>query len=220
MLNKIFKIILVLDLVGVNVAVGYAIYKSQGPNPKIQTISNDQIPNVQTRIEYVDKCGDECMTVIKNQITSLQIKDQKIVVVTPPLRLKASEGQASKKTRSEEILTIPGSGSTTANGWTDIPGTEFYFDGRDWPGIVEVYFEANMRLVNGNGLAYVRLFDVTHGIGVTGSENNTSSQSDVWTKSQKSSFWAGKNLIRVQAKSLTADTAVYTQGRLRIVVEN
>ena len=77
-----------------------------------------------------------------------------------------------------------------------------------------------MSLVNGNGVAYVRLFDITNAIGVVGSENDTTSQINVWTKSQRVYFWAGRNYIRVQAKSLTADTAVYNFGRLRIVTEN
>ena len=103
---------------------------------------------------------------------------------------------------------------------TLLAGTEFYFDTRDYPGLTEVYFEANMKLVDGNGRAYVRLYDITHGIAPSGGENDTTSQADVWTTSQKVYFWAGRNYIRVQAKSLTADTAVFNAGRLRIVTEN
>jgi hypothetical protein len=64
------------------------------------------------------------------------------------------------------------------------------------------------------------LLDVTHGIGVQGSDVSTASQAETVAISGKVSFWAGKNLIRVQAMSLTADTAVYNSGRLRIVTEN
>ena len=117
-------------------------------------------------------------------------------------------------------MTIPGNGSTVTNGWTVLSGTEFYFDLGDYPGLKEIYFEANLKLFNGNGIAYARLYDSTHGIGVQGSDVKTTLQTDSVATSGKVSFWAGKNLIRVQAMSLTADTAVYSSGRLRIVTEN
>jgi len=90
----------------------------------------------------------------------------------------------------------------------------------DYPGLKEIYFEANLKLFNGNGIAYARLYDSTHGIGVQGSEVQTSSQANTVVESGKLSFWGGKNLIKVQSRSLTADTAVYNSGRLRIVMEN
>ena len=154
----------------------------------------------------------------------MQIKDQKLVLptmvptVTPTP--KPVVKSVVKKVRREEILTIPGSGSTGATDWANLSGTEFYFDTRDYPGLVEVYFEANMRLVSGGGSAYVRLYDVTNNISPVGGQNDTKSQVDIWTKSQKVYFWAGKNLIRVQAKTLVPDTTVYNSGKLRIVTEN
>jgi hypothetical protein len=77
-----------------------------------------------------------------------------------------------------------------------------------------------MKLFNGSGRAYLRLYDVTHKIGVQGSDVSTNSNSDVIIESGRISFWAGKNLIRVQARSETVETAVFNSGRLRLVVEN
>lgn len=214
MLNKLLKITLVFNLLALDVLVGYLLYNFQFKILNLKSISNDSISNVQTETEYVDRCGEECQKYISDKVAEVQSGK-----VTPtPIRQKASVGQA--KTRKETVLTIPGEGSVSIMDWTDITATNFYFDTKDYPGLVEVYFEAKMKLLNGNGYGYVRLFDVTNGIAINGSENNTNSQTEVWTKSQKVYFWAGKNLIRVQAKSLTADTVVYTQGRLRIVTEN
>ena len=209
--KKLAIAILVLDLVALNGAVGYVIYKFQIPNLKSQ-ISTD-IPVIQK----VDQCGEDCRSYIDSKVAKTLPTPSPTPTPTP----KTIVQPASKTpARREEIMTIPGSGSTSANDWADIAGTYFYFDTRDWPGLVEVYFEANMKLFNGNGVAYVRLFDQTHGIGVTGSDNDTTSQADGWAKSQKINFWAGRNLIKVQGKSLTADTVVYNQGRLRIIMEN
>ncbi|OGC93194.1 hypothetical protein A3D85_01030 [Candidatus Amesbacteria bacterium RIFCSPHIGHO2_02_FULL_47_9] len=211
MQNKILKFILVLDLMAVNTLVGYLVYRSL-------------LGITKTEVTSVDRCGEECRAEIKNQLAGLQVGSDNggtvVVLPTPTPTLKPVVQPAVKKVRREEILTIPGSGSTSLREWTNLSGTEFYFDTRDYPGLIEVYFEANLKLQNGNGTAYVRLFDITNSIAPAGAQNDTESQADVWTKSQKVFFWAGKNLIRVQAKSLTADTTVYSQGRLRIVTEN
>jgi hypothetical protein len=226
MVNKtlagtLVKALLVLDLIAVNWVVGYLVYSSvtEIAAPVERTsfvVSSDREKG---EVVYHDGCGSECKKYIDEKIAGVVITTS--VFPTPTAKpVTAAKSTTTQKTRREEILTIPGSGSSLINNWTDLSGTEFYFDTRDYPGLVEVYFEANMRLHNGNGVAYVRLFDITNGIAVVGGENNTTSQSDVWVKSQKVYFWAGRNLIRVQAKSLTADTAVYNQGKLRIVTEN
>lgn len=77
-----------------------------------------------------------------------------------------------------------------------------------------------MKLMTGSGRAYVRLYDSTNGIGVQGSEVSTQVGMDTVVESGLVSFWQGKNLIRVQVKSLTTESAVYNSGRLRIVTEN
>ena len=220
-IKKILKVLLVADLAAVNAAAGYLLYKFSIFNFQISNnFPVTQFPNSKT--EFVDRCGEECQSAIKAEVaqfTSLPVA-QLSPTGTPKPTAKPATGAVVKKVRREETLTVPDSGSTSANDWANLAGTEFYFDTRDYPGLTEVYFEANMKLVDGNGRAYVRLYDITHGIAPSGGENDTTSQADVWTTSQKVYFWAGRNYIRVQAKSLTADTAVFNAGRLRIVTEN
>jgi hypothetical protein len=120
-------------------------------------------------------------------------------------------------TKRTTYLPIPGSGSVLDTNWTDILGTDFYFSTADFPGLKEAYFEANFRLFNGNGLAFLRLFDVTHGVELWGSQIQTSSQPFITLSSGNITFRPGNNLLRVQAKSLTADTTVFNSGRLKII---
>ncbi|MBI2587535.1 hypothetical protein HYW29_01860 [Candidatus Amesbacteria bacterium] len=207
---KILKVFLVLDLVVVNGGVGYLLWRNITPELRSSPLSLRGETEVKT--EYVDQCGEGCRSAIKAEISNIQYP------ISNPTPTIVKSKQAAKA-RREEMLMIPGEGSSSAMDWIDITATNFYFDTKDYPGLVEVYFEAKMKLVNGNGYGYTRLYDVTNGIAVNGSENNTNSQTEVWTKSQRVYFWAGKNLVRVQAKSLTADTVVYTQGRLRIVTD-
>jgi len=134
--------------------------------------------------------------------------------------LVPSKISIQKKTTNTAIVPIPGSGSTGENKWSDLSGTEFNLDTVDYPNIKEAYLEVNMRLFNGNGTAYVRLFDVTAGIEVWGSEVKTSNQTFTAVTSDKLILRPGNHLYRIQAKSLTADTAVYNSGRIRMVTEN
>jgi hypothetical protein len=215
-MKKILWVLLVVDLIVVNFGVGYLIYKTQvtytSPVPS-PTVGEGQ------REVQKDTCGPDCQKYIDGQIASLAAEQavapqptSKPVIITKTI--------PKVKTRTVNYVTIPGTGSTTFNDWQDLSGTEFYFDTNDYPGLLEIYFEANMKLFNGNGLAYVRLFDANHSIGVQGSEISTNGQDDTVITSGQVTFWSGKNLIRVQAKSLTADTAIFNYGRLKITTEN
>lgn len=125
-----------------------------------------------------------------------------------------------KKNSSVMVIPIPGSGETMENKWTSLKGTEFYLNTGDYPDLKEAYLEVNMRLFNGNGIAYVRLFDVTTGIEVWGSEVKTVNQEFSVVTSGKLTLRPGNHLYRIQAKSLTADTTIYNSGRIKIINEN
>lgn len=204
-----------LDLLIVNAAVAYMVF-FRGE----KTVESTVIP-----AEERDGCGPDCRAYIDSRLPKETTKPRITPTVSPsptPTEkpVKTTYSAPKPKVRQVSYVAISGGDSTTASVWTDLSGTEFNFNTDDYPGLVEIYFESNMRLYNGNGAAYVRLFDVTHGIGVQGGEVTTSSQSSVVVTSGKLSFWAGNNLIRVQAKTLTADTAVFNSGRLKIVTEN
>lgn len=124
------------------------------------------------------------------------------------------------KNKSTTVIPIPGSGSTGENSWANISGTEFNLNTADYPGLKEAYLEVNMRLFNGNGTAFVRLFDVTAGVEVWGSEVKTGSQTFTAVTSDKLTLRSGNHLYRIQAKSLTADTTVYNSGSIKIITEN
>lgn len=216
-MKKIFQILLVIDILLINGGVGYLLYEAQ--NSKIKNQNIEQIPNSnsQTNSQYEQ---------LEDRITWLENKQEVVLptaIITPTVVEKTTtvvKTLPKTKTRLTQYVTIPGSGSTSATGWVNLSGTDFYLNTADYPGLVEIYFEASMKLFNGNGMAYIRLFDVNHGIGVQGSDISTNSQLDSVLESGKVSFWAGKNLIRVQAKTLTADTTIYNYGRLRVVTEN
>ncbi len=198
----------IVDVIGMNVALGYLLLKK----PEIP-------PVTQPPVQYVDQCGEECKSYVNQAIQAKQATQAAQAAPTPVTKI-IYQTTPGTKVRSTTYVTLTGSGSTTATDWVNVGGSDFYFNPADYPGLVSVYFEANMKLMTGSGRAYVRLYDSTHGIGVQGSDASTQAGTDTVVESGQVSFWAGKNLIRVQIKSLTAESAVYNSGRLRIITEN
>ena len=125
----------------------------------------------------------------------------------------------SKKTSHVNYLSISGSLSQIAYDWVSVPGSQFNFNKADYSGLKEIKFESNMKLLNGNGMAFVRLFDLTHGVAVTKSQVQTAYQNDTVVTSEPVNFMDGNNLIEVQIKSLTADSTVFSSGKLVITSE-
>lgn len=207
------------DILLLNLGIGYGILAGKTQIPadpeKVEMIEPSSLPSE-------DRCGKECQKYIDDKLSLLDTKYKAEPAGDsgkPSPTMKLIKPTAKPKVRSVQYITIPGSGKTMSAGWEDISGTDFYFDRADYPGLIEVYFEANMSLMNGNGMAYVRLYDVGHGIGIQGSEVQTSNQTPGMVTTGGVTFWAGKNLVRIQAKSLTADTAIYNYGRLKVVTE-
>lgn len=220
--NKLLIWFLAVDLLSINLWLGWQVYDHFRVRPTPTPASADVQPVFPT-----SGCDLECQAYVDSQVAAAL--GTKLVKPSPtptptPARIAAPSvagGPTPKpKVRSISYLPISVSGSTASQDWAGLGGTEFYFDIANYPGLVSIYFEANIRLLNGNGIAYVRLFDTVHGIGVQGSEVNTTNQASTAVESGQVSFWSGKNLIRVQAKSLTADTAIFDGGRLRIITEN
>lgn len=208
--QKIFNVGVLVNLLLTGSVFVY-FYRQQ------MTTNANRMPTNDKVVEYVDQCGEDCRAYIDSKMT----KPSPTIIPTPASTPKVVYKTAPKpKTRIVSYVTVPGSGSTMANDWTIVSGSDFYFNPADYPGLVAVYFEANMKLMTGSGMAYVRLYDSTHGIGVQGGDASTKAGTDTVVESGNISFWQGKNLIKVQIKSLTAESAVYNSGRLRIVTEN
>lgn len=202
-MNKWLNLLLVVDLLILNGLVGFLVYKSQLLSTNTQIITNSQEP-----IDYSNK--------IQELIT--RVGDLELTPYPSPAPAGTS-GQI-KRVKNISYVNIPGNGETNLTVWTNIAGTDFYFDKAEYPGIQTVILEANIKLFNGSGIGSVRLLDVTHGIAVVGSEINTTSQSDVILDSGLLTIWSGENLYRIQAKSNSSDRLIYSWGKLKIVTLN
>lgn len=127
---------------------------------------------------------------------------------------------ASGAAPSPQVSYVPldGTFSTTSTGWTDAYGIEVSFDlAKDYSAGAKVSWEASLRVANANGEAFARLFDVTHGIAVDGSEISVTNNANYQRVSSGNlNLWSGRNVYRVQVKSLNSLNVDYTGGKIRI----
>ena len=207
--SKLFTIFLILNLLVLNFAFIYLYFNKSVPvSVPVSTETVSKSDNLQQKIDQ-----------LKADLLDLQNKLASSSSTPLDVENSATAGTKTYPTGAPQTayIPIPGSGSLLAYQWTSLPGTEFYFNPSDFLSMTTAYFEANLKLLNGNGLAFLRLFDLTAGIEIWGSDVQTDSQASTVIVSLPLTFRSGNHLICVQAKSLTADTTVFNSGRLKII---
>lgn len=166
----------------------------------------------EVQIQPVDECGDACKRTIDEEVAKAVATISASNQVTKPL-----SNQSSLK---GETTYIPLSGpfTTTATDWYDLKGVEAYIDlEKEYGKGAIVSWEGSLKVAHGNGQAFARLFDTTHGIAVSGSEISTTNNVDSkLVTSGNLNFWAGRNLYRVQIKSLNSFEVTFGGGRIKI----
>jgi len=118
-----------------------------------------------------------------------------------------------------KVLFIPigTTGTTTNTDWTEVPGTDFYFNLTDYPGAKNVRWELSLQAYLTNTGVYARLYDVTNKRGIDNSELTTTSTSYELMCSGDLTIWQGNNLYRVQIKGLNGNTVNLLTPKLKIV---
>lgn len=166
-------------------------------------------------LPQAEQCPGPCLDLLAEVATQPAAVQEKIVE-----RVVEREVAVGQPT-SPRVFYIPlgGSASSTSRDWVDVPGSGSFVNLSEYAGVSSVVWEVFLRVDQGNGRAYARLFDKTHSIAVAGSEISTDSQSFALVGSGQLSLWAGNNDYRVQIKSLTGYEAFLESPRLKITTK-
>jgi len=221
--DKILPIIITLTavlIVANLVVLDIGWLKQQKENREAKTEFNSETittPISSTTSATPDSCGAICQQTIEEKIS------QAMATVSGKEAIKETKvvEKASKETSQAKVIYIPlgGSGSTASTSWADVGNAEVYFNIDDYQNVDRIYFEGFIRVKNGNGKAFARLYDVTHSIGVQGSDIETNNENFTMVESGTLSFWRGKNLYRIQVKSLNGYDAYIDSGRIKIILK-
>ena len=170
-----------------------------------------------TSTDKIDSCGEECQKQIK------RIVDISIATLSSSIKKTAENPKATtvitQPTKGETTY-IPLSGpiTTTSTGWVDAVGAEVNIDLiNEYGKNATVSWDAFLKVAHGNGQAFTRLYDVTHSMAVAGSEISvTNNPVSTQISSGNINLWAGRNLYRVQIKSLNSFEITFGSGRIKI----
>lgn len=169
-------------------------------------------------VASVDNCGSICDQIIDQKITAAiaTLSGKEPIKETTVVKEKVAQA-----TSQPQVIYVPlgGGGSTTNRDWADVGNAEVYLSLDDYPNVDKVYFEGFIKVKHGNGKAFARLYDVTHKIGVQGGEISTTSENYELVESDSLGLWQGKNLYRVQIKSLNGYETSFDSGRIKIIIK-
>lgn len=153
-------------------------------------------------------CGDLCKEEIRRQVSEATATLSATKVVTTTIA-------SSPKT---DYISMGTTYTTTSTGWVTIEDTATYVDLlNDYGKNAKVSWETSLKVAHGNGQAFARLWDDTNKIGVDFSELSTTNNSDYKVVSSGNlSFWRGRNLYKVQIKSLNSFEVTYSGGKIKV----
>jgi hypothetical protein len=159
-----------------------------------------------------DYCGSECKKQISQTVSSAISTLSgltKTVIQNVPV-------PAPTQTRTTYIP-LGGPITTTSLTWVDAAGTDVYIDlATDYGKSAKISWDANMSVVSGQ--IFARLYDVTHNITVEGSEISITEKNNLTNVgSANFTIWSGRNLYRVQIRSLNSSVVTFGSGRIKIV---
>jgi hypothetical protein len=184
-------------------------------NQKVQLLSQNKSTNTQTIKEIETK---ETVKEVDEVKIAKMISDAVATLSAAP---KTVVTKTTTQTTGNRTSYIPmGSvATTTSTDWVDVADSDVYIDLKnDFGTAAYVTFETSLKVANGNGQAFVRLKDVTHGISVDGSElSSTDNANYIRVSSGKLNLWQGRNLYRVQIKSLNSFEVTQSNGKIKVV---
>lgn len=203
----IFANLLFLDFVWFEKKESPAVTVKTSEEPTIiQTCDNSCQEEIQKEVKLI-------VAALPTSAIAKIIKEEPVIVPT------STPTSTPTRSLSVSFVSIGSSGSTSETSWTDIAGTEFYFNLADYTNLKSVRWEVNLRsFLAGNSIS-ARIYDVTNSRAVDGGELSTTSGTSVIVRSNDLTIWRGNNLYRVQAKSSSGNPAFLDSPRLKIFLE-
>lgn len=104
-------------------------------------------------------------------------------------------------------------GSTGNKDWTEITTLNLSFDPSLYPGYKSLQLEAYIRVKDGNGKAFARLY--TSGTPANASEVSSGNYQDEWVSSGVFT-WNSKSTFTIQMKSLTGYESFISNARIKV----
>ena len=174
--------------------------------------TSDTLENLKTQVFNTEE--KETSETSLSQINKL-ISDAIATISAVPKTIVQKIGIIQKQT---SFISLGTTANTTSTSWVDVEDAEVYIDlENDYGKDAKVSWEASLKVAHSNGQAFARLYDDNNKIVVLESEISTTNNADFEQASSSNlNFWKGRNLYKVQIKSLNSFEVTYSGGRIKI----
>lgn len=212
-INIVAKVLLITSVISLAAGIYYLYTNQQEISKKIELLQGSGGSDSSLDVQILEDCNQSCREEIAKavsdalsdipSITTETIVEKETIVI---------------ESQGTDYIPMGTSATTTSTDWVDVDDSAVYIDlENDYGGDATVSWEASLKVAHGNGQVFARLYDDTNKIAVDFSELSTENNVEF---SQRSSgnlpFWKGRNLYRVQIKSLNSFEVTYSGGRIKV----
>jgi hypothetical protein len=157
-------------------------------------------------------CGTDCINAINKAVS------QAVATISSSPKEKIIEKEIVSDTPKTSYISMGTTYTTTSTGWYTLEDTAIYIDLiNDYGSSAKVSWETLLKVAHANGQAYARLWDDTNKIAVNGSELTTiNNASYLQVSSGNLPFWRGRNLYKIQIKSLNSFEITITGAKIKV----
>lgn len=163
---------------------------------------NDTIPNQTTPTNHEAR-----IIILEQQVDNLQkgLNEQPVT------------GEVTPSAKNAPLyIPLGWNASSGAFDWTSVSSQDITIDPADYPGYKNMQLEISLRVFQGNGKAYARLYNNDDNVALLTSEVSTTSQNYNWVISSGFTLSSGKKTYSLQLKSLTGYDAGVQSARIRV----
>lgn len=159
-------------------------------------------------------CPNNCISIIKEATASKQVAK---TTPSPAVQTAVVLTQAPALQVREFFVPL-GTGTSSSDSWTDVPGAQAMIDSGQYSGIKSVAFEAAVHVPDHNEGVWVRLYNSTDNYSIGGSElYYTDGNASTLLSTGAISLGSGNKLYKVQMKTQLKFPANLTNARIHIL---
>jgi hypothetical protein len=212
-LKPVFFSLLFLSILGL-IGGFYFLYQRQNkilnePGETNQALEIDDNSELNLSL---DTCGQRCRDEI-----AIAVSDA-LADIPPTTETIIEKETIVSTSQGTDYISMGTSDTTTSTDWVDVEASAVYIDlENDYGADANVSWEASLKVAHGNGKAFARLYDDTNKIAVDFSELTTENNVEFTQKTTGNlPFWKGRNLYKVQIKSLNSFEVTYSGGKIKV----
>ena len=205
----LFFFFLIVNLLLLDLWVGINFNKTLHNQPS--TMATKVTPSA-TPLSDNQLCPKNCLTIIDEATTSLKLAPQaKVSPSTPKVAIPSPDTSTVK-----EFFIPLGTGTSTAEDWTDVPGVKAEVDNTKYGKIQKILFEASVHVPSANEIVEVRLYNESDKHPVWNSELFFPSATTQNFRIAEIQLGQGAKTYKVQMKTQLKFPANLDQARIHI----